>query len=95
MTAHIRNLIATTQTDHSEKISAVIDAPEKEVEALQSRLEPWTTYIQEHEEDIEDLDAGVMRIKGIPRIKREKAPLDGLAKLEQQADIVVCPHLVW
>jgi hypothetical protein len=34
-----------------------------------------------------------MGIKGIPRIKREKAPLDGLAKLEQQADIVVCPHV--
>ena len=41
MTAHIHHLTTTTQAEHSEHISTLIEAPEKNIDELQSKLEPW------------------------------------------------------
>jgi hypothetical protein len=51
---------------------------------MQSKLEPWTEI---DKEDTLELDV-VTGHQGIPRIRRDE--IDGLGRLEQQADIVVC-----
>jgi hypothetical protein len=92
MTSHINQLITSIQTQHAEQIQAVIRKPEQDVKEMQAKLEPWTEYLQEQNDDTSELDAVVSGHQGIPRIRRDKE-VDGLARLEQQADIVVCPPL--
>ena len=84
MTSHINHLINTTQTQHSETIQTIIANPEQSVTKMQSKLEPWTEI---DKEDAIELDV-VTGHQGIPRIRRDE--VDGLGRLEQQADIVVC-----
>lgn len=88
MTSHINQLITTTQTHHTETIQTIIEKPEKDVIKMQSKLEPWTEI---DKEDTLELDV-VTGHQGIPRIRRDE--IDGLGRLEQQADIVVCLSLI-
>ena len=88
MTAHIHHLTTTTQAEHSEHISTLIEAPEKNIDELQSKLEPWNSDYFEDDKDIIDLDVGSTQ-KGIPRIQREKAQMGGLGILEHKARVVV------
>jgi hypothetical protein len=84
MTSHINQLITTTQTQHTETIQTIMAKPEKSVTKMQSNLEPWSEI---DKEDTLELDV-VTGHQGIPRIRRDE--IDGLGRLEQQADIVVC-----
>jgi hypothetical protein len=84
MTSHINQLITTTQTQHTETIQTITETPEKDVIRMQSKLEPWSEI---DKEDTLELDV-VTGHQGIPRIRRDE--IDGLGRLEQQADIVVC-----
>lgn len=61
-----------------------MSVPERDVKRITSQLEPWTEL---DAEDTTELDV-VTGHQGIPRIKRDK--IDGLGRLEQQAEIVVC-----
>lgn len=88
MTAHIHHLSTTTQAEHSEHISTLIEAPEKNIDELQSKLEPWNSDYFEDDKDIIELDVGSTQ-KGIPRIQREKAQMGGLGILEHKARVVV------
>lgn len=85
MTSHITQLVTTIQTQHHETLSTVIAKPEKDVAAMQSKLEPWT----ELSEDTPEIEV-VTGHQGIPRIKRDE--IDGLGRLEQQADVIVRPQ---
>lgn len=90
MTSHINQLVNTIQTQHQETIATVMSVPERDVKRITSQLEPWTEL---DADDTTELDV-VTGHQGIPRIKRDK--IDGLGRLEQQAETVVCPfYLHW
>jgi hypothetical protein len=88
MTAHINQLLTSTQTAHTQAIFSTVDTPEKQVIAMQAKLEPWADHVFD-QDDSSELEAVVGGHQGIPRIRRDEK-VDGLARLEQQADIVVC-----
>ena len=88
MTSHINHLITSHQTEHAETIATIVKQPEQMVKAIQEKLEPWKTYLKENPDDPSEIDT-VVNGRGIPRIRREKE-VDGLVRLEQQADVVVC-----
>jgi hypothetical protein len=95
MTAHIHHLTSTTQIKHSEHISTLIEAPEKNIDALQAKLEPWNSDFFEDDEDIMDLDVGTIK-KGIPRVKQAEAQMGGLDRLQHKAlEVVRSPIDPW
>jgi len=73
--------VSTTEAEHAEKISSIMDPLENRVDEMAIEFAPWNTYIPEEGEE-EPMEGG----RGsIPRVRA----MDGIAKLEKQAEIVV------